>query len=311
MPSGGGSSDGGICSIPMESSAPWTPSMSENSMATMELKTAPRKSMKLGKRKPGDIFAEDMEVAQEQPAAPAVNPLLDAVRVQVTEQVVGNLEMHGGLAGEATCNGSFQVTVDPSKADQVCFKLAPQRQDFKYQVHPSLNKASYAQNMLEVRQGLTAFPIGGCLRWQLKTSDDGFLPVTLSCWPTATEDGTQIVLELELTDQDATLENVCIAFPASDSSRPSVSSASPGEAAHRDGQVVWHIPVFDASEGSGTLEFTANADTATLLPATFEATQSGITRCPMEILECYHQAGKDAISFACEKRVAYNLKIGV
>merc|ERR1712129_369138 len=115
---------------------------------------------------------------------------------------------------------------------------------------------------------------------------------------------------LELTDPDATLENVCIAFPASNSSRPSVSSASPGAAAHRDGQVVWHIPIFDASEGSGVLEFTASADAAMLLPATFEASQSGITRCPVEILECYHQARKDAISFACEKRVAYNLKIG-
>merc|ERR1712071_586758 len=132
----------------------------------------------------------------------------------------------------------------------------------------------------------------------------------MSCWPTATGDGTQIVLELELTDDNATLENVLICFPASASARPSVSSVSPGEAAYRDGRIMWHIPVFDKSEGSGTLEFTAAANTASLLPATFEAQQTGITRCPMEILECYHQESKEAIEFACEKKVSYELKIG-
>merc|ERR1719221_806422 len=100
-----------------------------------------------------------------------------------------------------------------------------------------------------------------------------------------------------------------ICFPVSGGARPQVASASPGEAAYKDGQVIWYIPVFDSSEGSGTLQFTANADTASMLPATFEATQS-TTRCPMDILECYHQSSKDAISFACEKRVTYELRIG-
>jgi len=43
--------------------------------------------------------------------------------------------------------------------------------------------------------------------------------------------------------------------------------------------------------------------------SSFVATQSS-TKCPMDILECYHQSSKDALSFACEKRVAYELKIG-
>merc|ERR1719384_2164326 len=123
----------------------------------------------------------------------------------------------------------------------------------------------------------------------------------MSCWPIAIDDGTEVVLELELTDETATLESVLVRFPAAASSRPSIASASPGEAACKDGHVLWYIPIFNSSDGSGTLQFTASADLASLLPASFEATQSA-TRCATEVLECYHQTSKDAISFACEKR---------
>lgn len=300
--------------------AAWTPSMTADTQATINVKSGPRKGMALGKKKPADIFgglgdsapapAEEAVVEEAAPAAPAFNPLADPIKVEIKEKVMADLEVEGGLSGEATCNGSFEVTVlDPAKANLCCFRLAPCLQNFKYKVHPSLNKASHAQHLLEVRQGVAAFPTGGCLKWQMKTSDDNFLPVTMACWPTATGEGTEIVLELELTDQSAVLENVTITFPVSGGARPQVDSASPGEAGFRNDQVVWYIPVFDASSGSGTLQFKANADTSSMLPATFEAIQT-TTRCPMQILECFHQESKDAISFACEKRVQYELKLG-
>jgi len=321
--SGGGGSGisfgGGGMSAPQETPA-WNPAMNDDSAATFKPKVGPKKGMALGKKKAADIFAgmgsaepaAEEAAQQEEEAAPVVvNPLKEPIKVVIMEKVTAELEVEGGLNGEATCNGSFEVTVlDQAKAALVCFKLAPQRQEFKYKVHPSLNKASHAANLLEVREGQACFPAGGCLKWQLKTGDDKFLPVTMSCWPTATGDGTQIVLELELTDDSVTLENVLICFPASASSRPTISSVSPGEAKYQDGKVMWHIPVFDKSEGSGTLEFTAAADAASLLPASFEATQTGSTRCPMEILECYHQERKDAIDYVCEKKVTYELKIG-
>merc|ERR1719343_502971 len=240
MPGGGGGGIGGMGGggMSMEQTA-WTPSMSDDTAATIKPKAGPRKAMVLSKKKPADIFAglgaaepapvEEVAEVAEQPAAAPVNPLLEPVKVEVKEKVTADLEIEGGLAGEATCNGSFEVTVlDPAKAALVAFKLAPQPQNFKYKCHPALNKASQAANVLEVRQGQAAFPSGGCVKWQLKTSDDSFLPVNMSCWPTPTGDGTQMVLELELTDDKAVLENVMISFPVPPSARPNVSSASPG-----------------------------------------------------------------------------------
>lgn len=330
--SSGGFGGGGSGIMP-ESSPPFSSSMSmsmgANDDAPVLKPKAPGKSMVLGKKKIGDTMGDMMGLEKiEQPgeaakaeapaerAAPVVNPLLEPVKVDIEEKIEAKCEIEGGLDGEASCTGQFQVTVlDAAKADLVCFKLAPQDNSFKYKVHPNLNKASQAANVLEVRDASKAFRANmpaPLLKWQMKSNDDAFLPVTLSCWPTSTADGTQMVLEFELTDESITLENVFIRFPASNSSRPAIASASPGDCVYDAGssEVVWHIPVIDKSENSGTLEFSATADQASLLPATFTATRRGQTRCPMEILECYHQERKDAIDFACEKNCTYILTIG-
>lgn len=63
-----------------------------------------------------------------------------------------------------------------------------QNQDYKYKVHPNLNKASYANNVLEVRDAKNAFrqnQPAPLLKWMRKSGDDAFLPVTLSCCPMA------------------------------------------------------------------------------------------------------------------------------
>merc|ERR1711953_902532 len=107
-----------------------------------------------------------------------------------------------------------------------------QNQQFKYKVHPNLNKASHSNNILEVKEASKAFKPNvpaPLLKWQMKSNDDAFLPITLSCWPTTTADGTQMVMEFELTDDSVSLENVYIRFPAPGSSRPNVSSASPSD----------------------------------------------------------------------------------
>eukprot|EP00747_Dinoflagellata_sp_TGD_P186108 gnl/TRDRNA2_/TRDRNA2_42979_c0_seq1.p1 gnl/TRDRNA2_/TRDRNA2_42979_c0~~gnl/TRDRNA2_/TRDRNA2_42979_c0_seq1.p1 ORF type:complete len:422 (+),score=111.17 gnl/TRDRNA2_/TRDRNA2_42979_c0_seq1:186-1268(+) len=310
-----------------DSPTPWSGSgisMDDDKPAPIKAGGA-KKGMSLGKKKPGDIFAglgpaepaqEAAVEKQEAPAAAPVNPLLEPVKVDIEEKITANLQVEGGLVGEAECQGQFQVTVlDANKAGLVCFKLAPQDQNFKYKVHPNLNKASQANNVLEVRDATRAFRANTpapLVKWRLTSSKDEFLPINLSCWPSATADGTQIVLEFELSDESMTLENVHIRFPCMPNARPQVSSAEPGEASYDQSsqEVHWYIPVIDKSEGTGTLEFTASTDTASLLPYTFEAVNKGNTKCPMNILECYHQESKNGIDFNCEKSSTYVFTVG-
>jgi len=308
-----------------DSNAPWSGSMSMGASDEPTIRaSAPKKGMMLGKKRPGDIFGgapapAAAEVApenssapvQESPKAAVVNPLLDPVKVDIEEKITANLQAEGGVVGEVECVGQFQVTViDAAKADLVCFKLQPQDQTFKYKVHPNLNKASQAANVLEVREPEKRFrpnTPAPLLKWRFVTSNESFLPISLSCWPSSTADGTQIVLEFELTDNSICLEDVHIRFPAPPSCRPNISSAEPGEAQYDAGsqRVHWYIPTIDKNESSGTFEFSASTDISTLLPFTFEATRRGETKCPMNILECYHQERKDPINFHLEKSCQY------
>eukprot|EP00931_Biecheleriopsis_adriatica_P034660 TRINITY_DN19_c0_g2_i1.p1 TRINITY_DN19_c0_g2~~TRINITY_DN19_c0_g2_i1.p1 ORF type:complete len:575 (-),score=126.81 TRINITY_DN19_c0_g2_i1:81-1664(-) len=305
--------------------AAWSSSIVEDSGPAPLKPGAPKKGMALTKKKPGDVLgslglapepaAAPEAAAPDEPAVPAYNPLMEPVKVVIEETVSANLQAEGGLDGDATLEGSFKVTVlDASKANLASFKLAPLSQDYKYKVHPNLNKASHANNILEVRDSSKAYSVNApmpLVKWQLKSSNDDFLPVQLSCWPSATSDGTQIVLELELTDTSLTLEDVRICFPAGPSSRPQISSAEPGEASW-DGQreICWRIPVLDKSETNGTFEFFAASDAVSLMPFTFDAVRNGATKCPVEILECYHMEKKDTIAFACEKSCSYSFRIG-
>jgi len=344
--SGGGGMPAGISSSSFQESmstsapavvpeAPWANhSMNDDSGPAPLKPGAPKKGMMLGKKKPGDVFAgmgmglggesapaEEAAGAaaqvMEAPAPVIVNPLSDPVKVDIDEQIKAKLEVEGGLSGEVEVMGDFKVTVlDTSKADLVCFKLAPQDQAFKYKVHPNLNKASHAANTLEVRDATKAYRANmeaPLLKWRLTSASEDYLPITLSCWPSQTAEGTTIVLEYEFTAKDIVLEDIHIVFPCPPSGRPSIVSAEPGEAVYDAGnqQVHWAIGQIDSSEGtSGTLEFTAAADTASLLPYTFTAVRRGQTKCPMEILECYHQERKDALTYHLNKSSTYIFTVG-
>jgi hypothetical protein len=307
--------------------APWSNAMTDDSGPVLK-PTAPKKGMMLGKKKPGgDMFAgfDTMDTnaaaasaepaAAEPAAAVAVNPLLDPVVVDIEEKITAQLQVEGGLDGDVTCQGSFTVTVmDTAKADLVAFKLPPSNKSFKYKMHPNLNKASHENNnVLEVRdaqrayRGNTPLPL---VKWHTKSSDEAFLPISLSCWPTSTPDGIQVVLELSLEHDDAVLEDIRVRFPCPASAGPTVQSAEPGQATTPSGMIEWYIPRMDSDTGSGTLEFSARCDQASLLPFTFEATSKDVTRCPMDILECFHMERKEAISFTCNKASKYELTCG-
>merc|ERR1712232_739289 len=182
------------------------------------------------------------------------------------------LEVQGGLVGEVEVLGNFKVTVfDTAKADLVCFKLTAQDRSFKYKVHPNLNKQSHANSILEVRDASKAYRANiqaPLLKWKLTSSNEDLLPVKLSCWPSQTADGTEIVLEYEVISNDVRLDDVHIKFPCPPSGGAAIASADPGEAVYDadNSEVHWRIPQMGSNEGSsGTLEFTALADASSLL----------------------------------------------
>merc|ERR1719335_634632 len=206
----------------------------------------PTRGMALRKKAPSpmmDILGPDAGMPSNEPAkaeeqqaaaaAPAVNPLLDPVSVGIEEKITANLQLEGGIVGEAECLGQFVVTVlDTSKADLICFKLAEQDQKFKYKVHPNLNKGSHSNNILEVRDASKAFKANTpapLVKWRYTSNKEEMLPIQLSCWPTTQSDGTQVVLEYELTDDKVTLQDCHARFPCPPNAQATITNVDTGE----------------------------------------------------------------------------------
>lgn len=323
-PSMGDSSGGG-------SAPPWGSSMSmgDDSGSAPIRSAMPKRGMALGKKPPAGMMAFGGDPAEaampgepakvEEAAAPApaaVNPLLDPVTVTIDEKISANLQMEGGIVGEAECLGQFVVNVlDTAKADLVCFKLAEKDARFKFKVHPNLNKASEANNILEIRDPSRAYRANTpapLLKWRYTSSKDEFLPITLSCWPSSTADGTAVVLEYELTDTNVCLQDIHVRFPCPPNAKPQIGQPDSGEAAYdpNSQQVHWYIPSIDKDEASGTFEFTASTDMSMMLPFTFDGVVQGRTVCPMQITECYHQARNEPIAYSAQVSTTYSFTIG-
>jgi len=289
-----------------------------------------KKGMQIGKKKPAAAEMGAMPVAaaaaaatpaaaadamEEEEAKPAFNPLLEPVAVQISEQMSATLQPEGGLVGDIKVNGTFQVTVlDTSRADLVAFKVSPQDSRYKFKVHPNLNKASQVNNVLEIRDPSRAFRANVAaplLKWQSTSSDEGTLPLTFECWPSATGDGAEMTLTYELTDGHPPLNDVEIRIPCPKSAGPKINSVEGGECGYDEANqcVVWKIEQVNADQSSGTLEIAANTDSDTLLPLQVTASSEKLN-INMDILECYHQTKQEPVKCALTKSMTYSLTIG-
>jgi len=284
----------------------------------------PKKGLSLGKKPQAtsemmaDIFGTKRGPAaapepEEVQAAP-VNPLLDPVNVVVEETVKAVLMSEGGLRGEVDIQGQFVVTViDAAKADLVAFKLNAMDKKFKFKVHPNLNKESHAANILEVKdpaRGYKANVDAPLLKWRYGSSDESLCPLSLSCWPSPTADGIQLVIEYELADESLSLANVTVKIPAPSAANPEVVSASAGECNydHHNECVVWTIEAVNASANAGTLELSASCDESSIFPLTLDA-QREDTHLDLQILEAYHMTSKDAIKYAQKRACNYSFTV--
>ncbi|CAD7950107.1 unnamed protein product [Amoebophrya sp. A120] len=299
----------------------------------------PKRGMQLGRKKPApaaDAFSTAMatnevpaQVAGNMPVAPAggaaaamapvepprapVNPLQEPVSILVEETVEAALGAEGGLLGDLTLQGKFEITVhDDAKADLASFKLKQLSPKFKYRLHPNLNKAAQGNNLLEIRDPTKKYrpnAAAALLKWQYKAEEEDLVPLSVTCWPSPEADGVQMIIQYELTDDNAKLENIVMRIPTS-GGVPQIKSVETGEASMVGAEwLQWAIPSIDASSNAGTLEFFARVDAANMLPVQVRAYASKSV-CPMDIESVYHQSSQEVLKYAMTQRCEYQLTIG-
>jgi hypothetical protein len=136
------------------------------------------------------------------------------------------------------------------------------------------------------------------------------IPISLSCWPSPTKDGVNLVVELELTDDKTSLSNLLVKIPAPSSASPQVISSSMGECNydHHNECVVWSLESLNSNENAGTLELTASCDEAAIFPLIVEASRP-TQLLDLQILEAYHMTTKDPIKYDLKQRCTYVLTV--
>jgi len=257
--------------------------------------------------------------------AEPINPLLEPVVINIEETLEAALGAEGGMDSDLVVQGKLEVTVvDDTKADLACIQLTddtnPSDQSkFRYRLHPNMNKASHTStNLLEIKDASKKFrrnAPAALLKWQHKTTDpkdeEKNIPISLTCWPSAEGNGSQMILEFEFRSTSVVkqLDNIMVKIPARGGQ---VRSTEIGEARMGGDQCLyWHIPTSSTStNSSGTCEFFAAMDQDSMFPVQVTATAQSSSICPMELKKVYHQSSGADIKYLCSKKIDYNLTIG-
>lgn len=240
------------------------------------------------------------------------NTMADPVSVLIEEKVKASLQAEGVLK-EVELQGTFFVTAnDPERGSLAAFQLTREDKRFKMKSHPNVDKAALSgTNLLQVRDPTRPLPPhqpAPLLKWRVNEKDESLVPLTVSCWPSTTPTGTVLTVELEVTDTSKRLEDIHVSFMCPAQANPQVLRTDAGTTEHDGVSVHWFLPEMGEELSAATIELTANASLATLMPFSVEL-HSKNNICNVEVLQCNHMESKAEIPFSLTRRVEYLLTI--
>ncbi|KAI0652552.1 hypothetical protein C8Q79DRAFT_1100874 [Trametes meyenii] len=299
-PSGGGYLGGGISGyapVPQREYTP--PAPIRNASPAPSSRRAPAfkgSGMKLGGKRTQQsalldalggeaLLSEDMSA----PGTPAVShtpelaapsapknergsvPAVQAESVHVVVKEFLNLEIsrEGGL-NQLELRGDMNLQISDSALARVKLALAPAPASYgpelQFKQHPNVAKfASNRDRVIALKDPSRSFPVGqplAVLKWRYSGKDETYVPLSINCWPTPSNDGTcDVNIEYELEADHVALHDVVISIPLPDGSYPTVSSHSGEWALNPSSHSLdWSIPLINADERSGSLEFSVGGD---------------------------------------------------
>ncbi|KZT08764.1 uncharacterized protein LAESUDRAFT_53433 [Laetiporus sulphureus 93-53] len=203
----------------------------------------------------------------ERGSLPVVTP--ESVHVVVRETINAEMSRDGGL-NDLELKGDMNLHISDPALARVRLALAPPSTNFgpelQFKQHPNVAKfVANRERVVALKDPARSFPVGqplSVLKWRYKGKDETYVPLSINCWPTPSNDGTcEVNIEYELENEGLALHDVVISIPLPDGSYPTVSSHTGDWALNPSSHSLdWSIPLVNAEERSGSLEFTINGD---------------------------------------------------
>ncbi|KAI0307645.1 hypothetical protein B0F90DRAFT_1807088 [Multifurca ochricompacta] len=196
---------------------------------------------------------------------PAVTP--ESVHITTKENISLSLSREGGLES-LELKGDMNLHVSDLSLAKIAITLlsAPSAfgQELQFKQHPNVGKFSTSgERIIALKDASRAFPVNQSLtvlKWRYTGKDESYIPLSINCWPTPSNDGAYDVnIEYELENENVSLYNLIISIPLPDNSLPTVASHS-GEWQLNlsDHHLDWTVPVVNAENRSGSLEFSVS-----------------------------------------------------
>jgi len=278
------------------------------------------KAMKLGsKGKNVDSFVDQLksegekvstqQEASQKPKSRAKSPdaPTESVHVSAEEKLRVIVNRDGGLKS-MELTGMLTLKIASEDASKVRLNLtgAP-RDGAQLQTHPNIDKALFnGRRQIGMKQADRPFPVNtdvGVLKWRFVTEDESQIPLMINCWPSENNSGgCDVNIEYELEDESLELRDVEITIPVPSGSGAPVMNECSGDYDYdkRKGALVWRLPVIDANEKSGSMDFTAAGaipDNFFPVTVTFHSKNS---YCGIKVESCVDLATSEPVKFSSD-----------
>ncbi|XP_060807974.1 coatomer subunit delta isoform X2 [Amyelois transitella] len=167
---------------------------------------------------------------------------------------IQNFELSGLLTLRITSEQFGRIHVHVDNKDTRSLQL---------QTHPNVDKEAFrSSGVIGLKQAQRPFPLHsdvGVLKWRLAGGggDDKMAPLSVNCWPSeGANGGCDVNIEYELEQPHLTLSDVHINIPLPSGNTQVVVHQWEGSYTQKGRTLVWSIPVVNAQQKTGSLEFT-------------------------------------------------------
>ncbi|XP_030763221.1 coatomer subunit delta [Sitophilus oryzae] len=201
-------------------------------------------------------------VSQTGSKTPQIKSDINDVHLRLEEKLVVRMGRDGGVQ-QFEVLGLVTLHIGDEKLGRIRVQLENKdTRGVQLQTHPQVDKELFKmRSQIGLKQSSKPFPLRsdvGVLKWRLQGTEESYVPLLINCWPSESGDGgCDVNIEYELAHLNLELTDVNINIPLPIGSTPVVGECD-GTYIHeqRRTQLIWNLPLIDANNKTGSLEFT-------------------------------------------------------
>ncbi|XP_008943979.1 PREDICTED: coatomer subunit delta, partial [Merops nubicus] len=227
------------------------------------------------------------------------------VHMKIDEKISLTCGRDGGLQN-MELHGMIMLHISDEKCARIRLHVENEdKRGVQLQTHPNVDKKLFtAESQIGLKNPEKSFPINsdvGVLKWRLQTTEESFIPLTINCWPSESGNSCDVNIEYELQEESLELNDVIITIPLPSGVGAPVIGEIDGEYRHdsRRNLLEWCLPVIDAKNKSGSLEFSITGQPNDFFPVHVSFV-SKKNYCNIQVTKVTQVDGNSPVRFSTE-----------